>query len=216
MDIIIRISPKLSATANDFETDKERLVKTCFKSLYLAGGDNNFYFILDNCSWSKYFKKYGEVFEVNLGNKRGTIELMYQIALKGNQDTILFLEDDYLWREGAKLENLEEACKHFGVVTPYDHPDHYNGINKSFLLEVFGNEIWRYSVTTTHTFAVRRNIFIDHFEDFNYGNHDWIMWTKLQIAGVHLWSPINSYATHLAKGHEALAYDWRKWYNKLT
>jgi len=220
MEIIIRINPKISPTANDWAKSKEELMETCFTSLLAVGGYVvKKHFILDNCpeDWIEFFKVYGEVYPVNIGNKRSTIDYMFDLARdKCTEEVILFLEDDYLWRNDARLEKLEEAVKHFGAVTPYDHPDHYQSINKSFLLNEFNGELFRYCVISTHTFAVKRQLFLDNWDEFHYGDHDWQMWTKLSTIGVNLWSPINSYATHLAKGHEALHYNWKEYYNLLV
>jgi hypothetical protein len=220
MEIIVRINPQMSPTANDWAKNKEQLMETCFTSLLAVGGYAvKKHFILDNCpeEWVKFFKIYGETYEVNLQNKAKTVDLMFQVALANTSDEIVFfLEDDYLWRNDARLEDLEKACKEFGAVTPYDHPDHYLVGNRSFLLKIFDNKLWRSCTTTTHTFAVKRQILKDHWDDFHYGDHDWQMWTKLSMIGIDVYSPVYSMATHLAKGHEALHYNWKEYFDILV
>ena len=220
MEVIIRINPKLSITANDWAKDKEELMETCFTSLLGVGGYTvKKHFILDNCptDWVEFFKVYGEVYEVDMGSKAKTIDKMFELAMDNCTDeVILFLEDDYLWRHDARLEDLEKACLEFGAVTPYDHPDHYLAGNRSFLLRSFENAVWRSCITTTHTFAIRRQILKDNWDDFHFGDNDWQMWTKLSMIGIDVYAPIYPMATHLAKGHEALIYDFKNYYKMLV
>lgn len=220
MEVIFRINPKLSPTVNNFTKNKEQLMETCFTSFLAIGGYTvQKHFIMDNCpeDWLNFFKTYGKVYPVEISNKRKTIDLMFKIALANTTDeVILFLEDDYLWRNDTRLEELEKACLHFGAVTPYDHPRHYLNENSYFLLKSFDNKLWRNCQTTTHTFAVTRNILKENWHDFHYGNHDWQMWTKLSSVGVNIFSPVYSMATHLAKDCEALHYNWQEYYNLLV
>jgi len=220
MEIIIRIHPKMSPTANDWAKNKEQLMETCFTSLLAVGGYSaKKYFILDDCpeDWVKFFEVYGEVYPVKINNKRKTIDLMFDLARdKCTEEVVFFLEDDYLWRNDTRLEQLEKACLEFGAVTPYDHPDHYLAGDRSFLLKRFDNSVWRSCVTTTHTFAVKRELLLKHWDEFHFGNHDWQMWTKLLTIGVDIYAPVYSMATHLAKDHEALHYNWKEYFDILV
>jgi hypothetical protein len=212
MNIIIRVNDKISPTCVKWVTNKQEMVDKCLNSLIEKVTDQQIYFLVDQMDGSK-FKKYGEVYEIDKGNKRETIDAMLDLGHNTAWETCLFLEDDYLWREGKSLKELENAILNFGAVTPYDHPDHYFHPTRRFhRLEPYYNRLYRNCITTTHTFGVRRDSFINHYPDFHYGDHDWQMWTKLDAVGVPIWSPIVSMATHLSEGHLALGYDWGKRY----
>jgi hypothetical protein len=217
---IIRLSPNISPTCVDWVRDKFQMCKICYDSYLGAVQDFDVkeIFLLDNCpqNYTNYFSQFGQVIEMKIGNKRKTIEIMYQEALKCNSKAILFLEDDYLWRPYVSLKNLTAACHHFGAVTPYDHPQHYHGFNPNFLIKPFNGELFRHNLTTTHTFMVTKGLLQRYFDDFNYGLHDWIMWTKLQASGVNLFAPINSYATHLATNCIAYGYDFKGFYDRCV
>jgi len=58
-------------------------------------------------------------------------------------------------------------------------------------------------------------VFDKYVDDFYFGQHDWIMWSKLMISGVNLFSPVCSLATHLASGHLAIGTDWISRFNEL-
>lgn len=58
-------------------------------------------------------------------------------------------------------------------------------------------------------------MFDKYVDDFYFGQHDWIMWSKLMISGVNLFSPVCSLATHLASGHLAIGTDWISRFNEL-
>jgi len=216
MDIIIRISPQISPTCVNWINDKQQLINTCLRSLLQIKTNQKIHFLLDNIDNDELYKIDGTVTHINKGNKRETISEMYKLADSLTDNKILFLEDDYLWRPDANLTDLEQAIDNFGCCTPYDHPDHYlHPIRKFHQLAVFNNQLYRNCVTTTHTFGVTRELFNKYRNWFDYGQHDWQMWTKLVTMGVTIWSPTVSLATHLAQGHLALTYNWQQLYQSL-
>jgi hypothetical protein len=212
---IIRVSPKLSnTTVQGWFKDKLSLFKVCLKSYLLAGCYNaqNIY-ILDKCprEYRKIVGPYADqIIETNFSTKKETIANMYEVARKmAKGNVIFFLEDDYLWRpDKTLLVKLNAATKHFGLASPYDHPGHYEG-NICHHIEVFNKELWRRAMTGTHTFAITKSFFMEHQELFNYGEHDWQQLIYLHINGVTLFTPVHSYATHLAEGCLSFGYDWK-------
>ena len=204
---IIRISPFLpdAGLPPFFGKDKWKMVKTCHESFLKAGECSHRVYLLDKCpdEWENYFEKFGIVYRGNWG-KKGSLYNAYEVAetLSGN---ILFLEDDYLWRPNT-LATLEEGVSHFGMASPYDHPDGYSHACQE--ITVLNNKTWRWCPTNTHTFAVKAEIFQNNLDNFYYGTHDWQMFTKLQIDGFRLYTPLYSLATHLVEGKLAHNIDW--------
>lgn len=218
---ILRINPDISPTANDWFNSKFEMVKQCFDSFIGAGGSNTeLIVILDRCDGHPEFEElvmpYAKyIHKGNWGSKRDTITVMYEMAHdRATGDVLLFLEDDYLWQNDQfAMDKVEEATKHFKLISPYDHPGHYrqNHAHEIWPLDYANGEkgLWRRAVTSTHTFAVLRDEFLARGEQFYFGDHDWQQFTYLHINGLTLWSPIYSLATHLAKGCESFGYDWK-------
>lgn len=205
---IVRVSPKMPQSGKPpFFDSKFEMVKACNESFLQAGECNRIY-MLDRCptEYHEYFHQYGNVFDGSWGKKESLWEA-YRVAMTNN-DNILFLEDDYLWRPDT-LGSLESAVNHFGMVSPYDHPDHYMKDEKS-MVEAYELDglTYRFCQTNTHTFAVRHEIFSTHIDAFYYGLHDWQMFMKLYFEGVRLYAPMYSFATHLVEGKLAPNVDW--------
>lgn len=211
MIAVIRVSPKLpdAGIPPFFGRDKWAMVQACHKSFLAAGGTEiTKIYMLDDCppTWQKYFKDYGQVYPGSWGKKVS----LYNTLEVGSQsgDDCLFLEDDYLWRPNT-LQPMMAGLNNFGMVSPYDHPDAYQP-NEPMQVYQLGNLIWRRCRTNTHTFAVKRDILINHFDDFHYGLHDWQMWTKLDIEGQRLYTPVISFATHLVTTKLAYNVNWEE------
>jgi len=218
MEAFIRVNLNISGTAVDWIKDKKDAISVCHTSFLAQGGYSmKRHYILDKCDEKtiNFFKIYGEVTVLDSGVKRDTITEMFKIAKeKATDEKLLFLEDDYLWRDDFRFETLEKALDEFKAVSPYDHPSHYNGYTSHRIVNNNGT-LYRQSANTTHTFAVRRDAFLEHFDEFNYGLHDWIMWGKLAQVGVPLFTPIYGFATHLAKDLIALGYDYKNLYDVM-
>lgn len=220
---ILRINPDISPTANDWFGSKFEMVQKCFKSFLNAGGfDTELIVILDRCDdhpeYEELVRPYAKyIHKGNWGTKRNTITVMYEMAHdRATGDVILFLEDDYLWREDwFSIAKLEEATRYFKLTSPYDHPNHYLGslAHEIRPLNYSNGEkgLWRRAVTSTHTFAVLRDEFLARMPQFHFGEHDWQQFTYLHINGLTLWSPVYSFATHMAKDCDSFGYDWKKY-----
>lgn len=219
---IIRISPfpPNAGTPPFFGKDKFTLVKACVLSFLNAGSCRRTY-LLDNCpkEYVDWFTKHGqgEIFQ-GVWGKKGSLYTAYDVGRKQVRDAtenILFLEDDYLWRPNT-LPTLDTAITHFGLATPYDHAGHYVA-GDCMQIYPLGNTSWRWCRTTTHTFGVNSKVFVDNIDDFYYGMHDWQMWTKLDIDGHRVYSPLYSMATHLVDGLLAYNTNWEdiaNWYKE--
>lgn len=207
IDTIIRISPSFSANKPpDWFKTKLDMVKVCIASLVEAG-DSNKYFMLDNCppEFASYLSKFGAVYNGRWG-KKVSLYAAYDLARKTCRGDILFLEDDYLWRPHT-MQFLLPALERFGLISPYDHPGHYVP-QRSFEGIPIAGYTWRWCNNSTHTFAVKNNVFMENLEDFYYGLHDWQMYFKLEEHGHRVYCPLYSMATHLVDGLLAYNVDW--------
>ena len=219
----IRISPFPPNAGKPpfFGDDKFGMIKACTLS-FLSAGESTRTYLLDNCpkEYVQWFKKYGkgEIAE-GVWGKKGSLYSAYDFARRrvGNDNsTILFLEDDYLWRPHT-LPDFKLAVQQFGLATPYDHAGHYTKHGECMQTYLCGNTTWRWCRTTTHTFGVTGKVFNAVPDDWYYGLHDWQMFTKLDIDGYRVYSPLYSMATHLVDGLLAYNTNWQdiaNWYKQ--
>lgn len=130
------------------------------------------------------------------------------IMASTEDDDILFQECDYIYEYDIG-KKLQEAVKELGMVSPYDHPAHYQE-QESFKIKIVNDTHWRSTLNNTMTFAIRNDIFKDHSDIFlKYGYLDRDNWDEMREKGHLLWVPIPSFATHMAKEFIAPSVDWR-------
>ena len=213
MNIVYRISPfKPDNLPVYYPDDKWKLVQMCHKSFLSAGGSEyKTTYVVDSCDWGKHFK--GKIVNINTGNKNKSLLAAFDVASKIDDD-ILFLEDDYLWRPNT-IPLLEVALKALRVVSPYDHPAHYteDKFDHIFKTTIVGNQVYRTCPSTTHTFAINKEVFRDNKDMMDrYGVNDHEMFTELNESS-QLWCPTYSFATHLAGGCLAPNINWREFAN---
>lgn len=211
MKVIYRVSPFSQDNASPiYPLDKDKLVKLSYDSFKTAGKYDTI-FLLDRCSYD-FFD--GNVIHFVGTNKQTSLIKAYEIAYDINDD-ILFVEDDYLWLPDT-LEKIEQALQEFKLVSPYDHPDHY--VHPEFApkheLRLYNGQVWRSGVSNTHTFAVNKDYFMEHFNTFmRYGVNDHAMFKTLPD---NIWQPVPSFATHLVSQYMAPNIDWKSvWTNFL-
>jgi hypothetical protein len=148
-----------------------------------------------------------------VGHGAGTFNTALDIALGLPEDeTVYFLENDYLHRYNADRV-LESAFDlEFDYVTLYDHPDKYmnpfEGGNpfcskRSEATRVYLGEYchWKLTNSTTMTFAakvktVKQDISVLRKWTSGSHPHDFQMFTELTQRGRRLASPLPGYATH--------------------
>lgn len=180
--------------------------------------------IFDGCEWSiiadnisketsdmiEKYKSKDHIYYTSKGNGAATFNLALDEALQmGDNDTVYFLENDYLHKpESGKI--LEEGFNlGASFVSLYDHPDKYvNGVNPYVeeggeITKVFLSKSchWKLTNSTTMTFAskvgtlkkyesiLRKYTSTTHPDDFK-------MWIELREQGASLITPLPGYATH--------------------
>lgn len=130
-----------------------------------------------------------------------------------NEDVILFAECDFLWLPqcGKKVEN---AIKHFGLFSPYDHLNFYLAPSihsKKAELELFEDHHFRTVERNVMTFGMTREVFEKQFEILKrWGYLDNDVWKEMKVNGNTLWTPIPSFATHLVADFLSPGVDWEK------
>jgi len=169
--------------------------------------DETMEMIYDVCKFEK------KVMKTSLGQNETSL-LQYRLAREQDND-IYFAESDYIYQENAGIELLN-GLKEFGLVSPYDHPDHYQTeyIPK---LKLVNNYHWRSAENNTMTWAVSNKLFKDHYDIFyKYGYLDHDVWDDLRAEGHELYVPIPSLATHMVISCLAPSINWDKlWKNLL-
>lgn len=202
-----------------YQEDKDKLNKLCLKSYVDAFKEirPKTVFICDHCSEDTLEMIYNvckfekEVIVTHLG-QNGTSLKQYDLAKAQNLD-IYFAESDYIYLENSGVELLR-GLEEFGLVSPYDHPDHYK---TSFVpkIKVIDNHHWRTAENNTMTWAVSNKLFNDNYDIFyKYGYLDHDVWDDLRVKGHELYVPIPSLATHSVANYLAPTIDWRKVWQK--
>lgn len=142
-----------------------------------------------------------------------TCLMQYDMALKQEDDIILFLECDYYWNPQADVSKLVDAIKTLGLVSPYDHPNFYRdkSMHSNFCqIELVSDYHFRSTERNTMTFGLRKPVLeqnIDLFREFGYLDNG--QWLGLAGRGQKLFVPIPSMATHMVVDNLAPSVDWR-------
>jgi hypothetical protein len=193
---------------------------------------NDITVIADNCETdtidmiTTYIPK-SQIIITTLGNS-GSFQfaLKHIIDQKFDDETIIYMiEDDYLHCNGSK-QILIEGFKHGDYVSLYDHPDKYlyNGCpnpyvhdggeyTKVFLTE---NSHWKYSNSTTMTFATKMKTLTEDYATILLYCHDNIPYDfsmfcdLIQQKGRKLVTPLPGMATHGQLPMFSPLRDWSK------
>lgn len=200
--------------------DKFALNKLCLRSFVRAFKEiePKIVFINDFCDGSYAemerticpFDK--EIISTQIGIHE-TIQLQYKLYDESSEDLVLFQECDYLFHESARP--LVGAIKTLDFVSPYDHPDKYSPSEKCEVT-LIDNKHFRTTISTTSTFATRREMYDKTKETFkSYGWEDHRRWVDLGSQGYKLWTPVPAIATHMVKNYLSPAIDWEKEYDTL-
>jgi len=203
--------------------------ENCLKNFVYIFGNQNLEIIADNCSKEtlQMITKYvhpNKISSVSVGHGAGTFNLALDMALKWEDDEIIyFLENDYLHKDGS-LEILKEGFElGYDYVSLYDHPDKYiNGANP-FVED--GGEVtrlmltkschWKLTNSTTMTFAAKVSTLKQDeaiLREFTSGTHpnDFHMFLALREKQRGLITPIPGYATHGETAWLSPLTDWSK------
>lgn len=202
-----------------FAEDKFRVVKCCFKTFVKAFEDvkPKIHFLLDRCS-GMYLDLIKETcpFEfthefTDYGHYNSQLKV-YNLAQESDDETLMFVEDDYLWKEGTGKYFIE-AIKELGIVSPYDNPDFYVTEpyrSRQEKIRLVNNWHWRTIMSTTMTFGITKVKFMYHRKIFDkWGPSDSPLWQETNDT---IWCPIPSFATHFVEGKLAPSIDWLKYY----
>lgn len=203
-----------------YNNDKLRLNQFCLRSFVTAFRDvkPKMIFIADYCG-----KEYDEIiasivpfpFEIvyTAEGQNATALRQYDMAYKDKDkdEIVLFQECDYLYRPSVGKQ-MVEAIEHFGLFSPYDHPDFYtrfdihDEVNR---IELFNNNHYRTAKRNTMTFGMRRDFFERHYKTLmKHGYLDGPVWDEMREFGGQLHTPIPAMATHMAENYMAPAIPW--------
>jgi hypothetical protein len=161
---------------------------------------------------------------VSVGHGAGTFNLALDIALKENDDEIIyFLENDYLHKPGADKVLEEGFSLGFHYVSLYDHPDKYITGANPFIED--GGEVtrlmltdschWKLTNSTTMTFAAKVSTLKQDeaiLREFTSGTHpnDFPMFLALREKQHGLVTPVPGYSTHGETAWLTPLTDWSK------
>ncbi|HXB96550.1 MAG TPA: hypothetical protein VNZ54_00765, partial [bacterium] len=189
--------------------DKRR----CFQSLRQAsqGQDLKIHVLFDgdaDCAFARYLRAQPLAGFTGIDYRNNGLSLLacYELAESLDDDSVYFLEDDYLHQPGS-IGLLKEglAAVPEGLFTLYDHPDRYTRADD---LDKGGREIlltagshWRSSESTTCTVAMAYPVFRRIRRDMMmFTNHDRAMFRFLSTdRGRTLYSALPGAASHLSK-----------------
>jgi hypothetical protein len=165
--------------------------------------------IFDNCAPEtieelRSFAGIKEVKITNFGNA-GSLRHCLQLSSKRPpEETIYFVEDDYLHKSPASIKVIEEGLTVADYVTLYDHPDKYgNAYNKGETCKIMrtSSTHWKHTVSTTMTFASKAKVIKSDLEIWDKntnGRHpnDHYCFQELGDLGRKLACAIPGMATH--------------------
>lgn len=215
MKIIYRISDTgYNKVKPDYITNE-----SCLKNFVSIFNNQNLYIIADNCSKEtmNMITKYvhlPNIVNVSIGHGAGTFNLALDMALKWEDDEIVyFVENDYIHLPNS-AQMLEEGFK-LGApyVTLYLHPDKFmtplQGGNPEvdndggYLTRIYRGETQLFGMfnSTTMTFAARvKSLREDEtiLRKYTSGTHpnDFKMFLELRDNGKALLCPLNTFSTH--------------------
>ena len=171
--------------------------------------------LADNCSDDTIamIKRYidpANIRKVSVGHGAGTFNLALDVALKYDDEVIVyFVENDYLHKQGSDKVLIEGLQVGYNYVALYDHPDKYmNGANP---LVEDGGEVtrvmlseschWKITNSTTMTFAAQVKTLKEDesiLREYTSGSYprDFKMFLALREKQHGLITPIPGYATH--------------------
>jgi hypothetical protein len=193
--------------------------ENCLKNFVSVFSNKDLHIITDNCSEStlKMIMKYvhpNAITTVSIGHGAGTFNLALDMALKWDDDEIVyFVENDYIHLLGSP-QILEEGFK-LGApyMTLYLHPDKFippfQGGNPEvsqdggYPTKIFRGETQLFGMfnSTTMTFAAKVKTLKEDeniLREYTSGTHpnDFHMFLELRDKGNALLCPLNTFSTH--------------------
>jgi len=171
-----------------------------------------------------------KVFYVNTGSGAASFKMQIELARKlPTTESVFFHEDDFLYRSGShdttnfKFCNslIKEGLSKADYVTLYDHPDKYispefggnpfitkGGVENTGVF-ITSLSHWKYTNSTTNTFAAKVETIIDDFDVWS-KKWDFQAFLELRSRGRTVATPIPGYSTHAEIGFLSPLFDWSK------
>lgn len=207
-----------------YQDNKDKLNEICLKSFVDAYKDiqPNVTFLCDHCP--DYYKKMIEdhcpftkqIIFTTIGIN-GTAVHQFDLAMETKDETILFQECDYVYREEIG-ENMEMAIQELGMVSPYDHKNFYidKTIHSDISVVKLVNDVhYRSTERNTMTWGMQTKIFKETYHIWRkYGYLDAENWKEMREHGYMLFVPMPSFATHMASDWLAPSLDWEMLWKK--
>ena len=152
--------------------------RQCFESFFEEFKGEKIILILDNSSDESYdyFKPFGlDITRTSLGNGASAYFAMEHAIKSFSEEIIYFAEDDYLYKSKKCVTLIKEGLEFSDYCSLYDHGDKYKNFNsqpnpllkydgESTVLFRTKNSHWKYTNSSTMTFATRREVL---FEDLS-------------------------------------------------
>jgi len=197
---------------NPLGKDKYVIVEKCLESFLKAKDtDCKITFLADSMDpeWvEKRLRPYGEVLIPHQGNEETFWEQLDLTCGLGNEEKVMLVEDDYLWRPNT-LKQIEDALDELTVIFPYNHPGHHTEDrfkNDPKLIRLVNGFTYHQVPSNTLTFATKAYVIKQNQEKIKtYGVRDHPMW---QALGVDMWAPDYSISEHCVIGLEAPNYNF--------
>ena len=213
MIVLYRLCPQgnpLKSRPNGM--DKRKVVETAYKS-FLDVFNCETKFIIDKPeNWIvNMVKDRGEITKINTSDWESGNKTSFMLQLKMAselKEPVLLLEDDYLWLDKNAQEILDTAILELGIVSPYDHPNHYfeKGYDVARRVVVSGDRHWQSIISTTLTFGILPKLVNDYWDEFTgNGTVDDLMWKSIDH---RLWSPMPALATHMETNYLSPTFKW--------
>jgi hypothetical protein len=197
---------------NPLGRDKYVIVEKCLESFLKAKDtDCQITFLADSMDpeWvEKKLRPHGEVLIPHRGNEETFWKQLDLVCNMGNEEKVMVVEDDYLWRPNT-LKQIEEALDTLPVVFPYDHPAHHTEErfkDKPKRIRFVNGFTYHDVPSNTLTFATKAYVIKQNYEKIKtFGVRDHELWQSL---GVDLWAPNYGIAEHLVIGLESPNYNF--------
>jgi len=204
----------------------------CLKNATTVFKDANWNIIADNISAEtndmiQKYKSRDHIDYVSVGHGAGTFNLALDLALKYNDDEIVyFIENDYLHKPDSEKIIQEGFDLGASFIALYDHPDKYldpshggnpycEGGAEDTRVYLTDSCHWKLTNSTTMTFAAKVST-LKRVEPIlrkhTSGTHpnDFQMFLELRQRGELLITPIPGYATHGETAWLSPLTDWSK------
>lgn len=213
MLVFYRLSPYLSTHPNPLGANKYEILEKCLNTfLNSRDTDCKITFLADSIDpeWTeKRLRPYGEVIIPQTGNIETFTEQLDLVCQLGNEEKVMIVEDDYLWRPNT-LKQIEDALDELPIIFPYNHPGHHTEPrfkDQPKRIRLINGFTYHDVPSNTLTFATKAYVIKQNYEKIRpFGVRDHELWQSL---GIDMWSPDLSISTHLVEGLLAPNVQWQ-------